>query len=54
MDVQKEMFKHLGRILYFSRNGSDAEYAVEEFMNIYVDECSFIDNFRSRWLPNIG
>lgn len=52
-DVQREMFKNLGRILYCSRSGSTAEDAIEEFMQIYIDQYSFVDHFRSRWLPKI-
>lgn len=48
------MFKNLGRILYCSRSGSVAEDAIEEFMQIYVDQCSFFDHFRIWWLPKIG
>ncbi|KAG8375530.1 hypothetical protein BUALT_Bualt10G0109300 [Buddleja alternifolia] len=52
-DLQREMFKHLGRILYCTRNGSSTVDAVEEFMQIYVDQSAFIEHFRCKWLPDI-
>ncbi|KAF9681162.1 hypothetical protein SADUNF_Sadunf06G0196900 [Salix dunnii] len=53
IDVQREMFKHLGWILYSTRSGSNADDAVEEFMQVYVDQCIFMDYFKRRWLPYI-
>lgn len=53
-DVQREMFKHVGRILYCSKSGRNVVDAVEEFMQIYVDQHAFIEHFRSKWLPKIG
>lgn len=53
-DVQREMFKHLGRILYCTRNGSTAMDAIEEFMQIFVDQSGFMSCFRDQWLPRIG
>lgn len=52
-DVQREMFKHLGRILYCSRSGPNTVDAVEDFMHIFVDQCAFMDFFRIQWLPKI-
>ncbi|XP_065849062.1 uncharacterized protein [Euphorbia lathyris] len=53
MDVQREMFKHLGCILYSTRSGPNAIDAIEEFMQVYVDQSIFIDYFKRRWLPSI-
>ena len=53
-DVQREMFKHLGWILYCTRNGPNAMDAIEEFMQVFVDQCAFMDYFKIRWLPTIG
>ncbi|XP_059641485.1 uncharacterized protein LOC132283540 [Cornus florida] len=52
-DVQREMFKHLGRILYCTRSRPNTIDAVEEFMQIYVDQRAFMDYFRNQWLPRI-
>lgn len=48
------MFRHLGGILYSTRCGPSAVDAVEEFMQIFVDQCGFIDYFKSHWLSYIG
>lgn len=48
------MFKHLGRILYSTRNASWTAVAVEEFLQIYVDQSEFIECFRNIWLPKLG
>lgn len=53
-DVQREMFKHLGRILYCTRNASSTADAVEEFLQIYIDQSEFVEYFRNKWLPKIG
>ncbi|XP_031274605.1 uncharacterized protein LOC116133077 isoform X2 [Pistacia vera] len=53
LDVQREMFKHLGWILYSSRSGPNGVETVEEFMQVFVDQCAFMDYFKSRWLPYI-
>ncbi|KAI6680081.1 hypothetical protein NL676_033962 [Syzygium grande] len=46
--VQREMFRLLGSILYCTGIN-----AVEEFMQVYVDQCAFMEYFRERWLPHI-
>ncbi|XP_031372668.1 uncharacterized protein LOC116187844 isoform X1 [Punica granatum] len=53
-DVQREMFKYLGTILYCTRNLSTAMDAIQEFMEVFVDQHMFMDYFKSRWLPHIG
>ncbi|XP_050207381.1 uncharacterized protein LOC126656803 [Mercurialis annua] len=53
VDVQREMFKHLGWILYSTRSWPNAITAIEEFMQVYVDQSVFIDYFKRRWLPYI-
>lgn len=54
IDVQREMFKHLGWILYSTRSGPNAVDAIEEFMQVYIDQSVFMDYFKRRWLPYIG
>ncbi|PQM33427.1 uncharacterized protein Pyn_40049 [Prunus yedoensis var. nudiflora] len=46
------MFKHLGWLLYCTRRPNTMD-SVEEFMQVFVDQCAFMDYFKSRWLPNI-
>ncbi|XP_050366502.1 uncharacterized protein LOC126784978 isoform X2 [Argentina anserina] len=52
-DVQREMFKHLGWLLFCTRNGPNAMDAIEEFLQVFVDQCAFMDYFKRQWLPNI-
>lgn len=52
--MQREIFKHLGWMLYCTRNGSHTLDAIEEFMQVFVDQYAFIDYFKRRWLPSIG
>lgn len=48
------MFKHLGKILYCTRNGSSTKDDVEEFLQIYIDQSAFVESFRHKWLPKLG
>ncbi|KAK6929062.1 hypothetical protein RJ641_005267 [Dillenia turbinata] len=52
-DVQREMFKHLGKILYCTRGSPNIVDVVEEFMQIFVDQLAFMEYFRNRWLQRI-
>ncbi|KAA3476811.1 Arrestin-C [Gossypium australe] len=53
IEVQREMFKHLGWILYSSRSVPNAMDAVQEFMDVFVDQSAFMDYFKSQWSPYI-
>uniref|UniRef100_A0A0R0JDB0 MULE transposase domain-containing protein n=1 Tax=Glycine max TaxID=3847 RepID=A0A0R0JDB0_SOYBN len=53
IEVQREMFRHLGWILYCTKCGPNAMDAVEELMQIFVDQCAFMDYFKSHWLGSI-
>ncbi|XP_048331795.1 uncharacterized protein LOC107411131 [Ziziphus jujuba] len=52
-DVQREIFKRLGWILFCTRSGPHAMVALEEFMQVFVDQSAFMDYFKRRWLPTI-
>ncbi|XP_068652828.1 uncharacterized protein [Aristolochia californica] len=52
-DVQREMLKHLGQVLYCTRSASNAPDPLEEFMQIFIDQSDFMAYFKERWLPNI-
>ncbi|XP_068482225.1 uncharacterized protein [Phaseolus vulgaris] len=52
-EVQREMFMHLGWILYCTKCGPNAMDSVEEFMQIFVDQCSFMDYFKNHWQASI-
>ncbi|XP_022153569.1 uncharacterized protein LOC111020586 isoform X2 [Momordica charantia] len=53
-DVQREMLKQLGQILYCTRTGPSFADVVEEFKQIFADQCVFVDYFTRRLLPDIG
>jgi hypothetical protein len=48
------MFRQLGWVLYSTRCGPNAMDAIEELMQIFVDQCAFIDYFKSHTLAIIG
>ncbi|TYK31403.1 uncharacterized protein E5676_scaffold455G007110 [Cucumis melo var. makuwa] len=53
LDVQREIFKQLGKVLYCSRIGLGFEYAVEQFKRRFADQCVFDDYLTRTWLPDI-
>ncbi|KAM6543324.1 hypothetical protein CsatB_007771 [Cannabis sativa] len=53
IDVQQEMFKQLGWVLYCTRSGQHSMDALDDLMQVFVDQCTFMDYFKRRWLPNI-
>ncbi|XP_047342558.1 uncharacterized protein LOC124946046 [Impatiens glandulifera] len=53
VDLQREMFKHLGQVLYCTRNGENSFDSVEEFVHVFVDQSAFMDYFRTKWLNRI-
>ena len=53
-EVQREMFRQLGSILYSTRCGPNAMDAIDELMQIFVDQCDFIDYLKSHILAIIG
>lgn len=54
MEVQREMFKRLGDIVYSIWDGGDSNLAVEKFTQDFVDQNTFLHYFREMWLPKIG
>ncbi|KAL5698188.1 hypothetical protein ACHQM5_029258 [Ranunculus cassubicifolius] len=52
-DVQLEMFKHLGRILYYAKSEPSTLEAIVEFSEIFIDQTTFMDYFKDKWLPRI-
>lgn len=53
-DVQKEIFRLLGHILYCTKSGPNAMDTIEEFMQIFIDQREFMEYFKKRWLTRIG
>lgn len=54
VEVQREMFKRLGKIVYSIWSGVDSQVALEEFTQDFVDQTSFMEYFRASWMPKIG
>ncbi|XP_039687846.1 uncharacterized protein [Medicago truncatula] len=52
-EVQQRMFRQLGSILYSARCGPNAMDAIDELMQIFVDQCDFIDYLKSHILAII-
>eukprot|EP01018_Ginkgo_biloba_P040165 Gb_09265 [translate_table: standard] len=57
VEMQREMFKRLGHIMYNTWSGAvEAHHvvdALEEFMEDFVDHSAFLEYFKARWLPKI-
>ncbi|EPS61942.1 hypothetical protein M569_12851, partial [Genlisea aurea] len=53
IEVQREMFKRLGEIVYCVWNGRDVSAAVEEFLLDFADQASFMEYFKDSWVPKI-
>lgn len=54
MEVQREIFKRLGKIVYSIWEGSNTSLALEQFLLDFVDQTAFIEYFRASWVPKIG
>lgn len=54
IEVQREIFKRLGQIVYGIWGGMDLAVALEELLLDFVDQTSFMQYFRDSWLPKIG
>ncbi|XP_026665892.2 uncharacterized protein LOC103720796 [Phoenix dactylifera] len=52
-DVQKEIFRLLGQILYCAKSGPYVMGTIEEFMQIFIDQREFMEYFKKRWLARI-
>eukprot|EP01018_Ginkgo_biloba_P000559 Gb_27435 [translate_table: standard] len=57
VEMQWEMFKWLGHIMYNTWSGDVEAHrvvdAMEEFREDFVDHCAFLEYFKARWLPKI-
>lgn len=54
MEVQREIFKHLGKIVYSIWDGVDTSAALEELTHDFVDQTAFMQYFKATWVPKIG
>lgn len=53
IEVQREMFKCLGKIVYSIWGGADSMDLIEEFIQDFVDQTAFINYFKDSWVPKI-
>ncbi|KAH1088978.1 hypothetical protein J1N35_016235 [Gossypium stocksii] len=52
-EVQREIFKRLGKIVYSTWGSVNTSVALEECIQDFVDQTAFVDYFRSSWMPKI-
>ncbi|GAB2258211.1 hypothetical protein Droror1_Dr00014371 [Drosera rotundifolia] len=52
-EVQREIFKRLGKVVHSIWDGVDSATATEEFMQDFVDQTAFMHYFKDCWLPKI-
>ncbi|GER37432.1 SWIM zinc finger family protein, partial [Striga asiatica] len=53
IEVQREMFKRLGQIVYGIWGGIDIALALDEFSLDFVDQTSFMQYFKDAWVPKL-
>ncbi|GER44251.1 SWIM zinc finger family protein [Striga asiatica] len=53
IEVQREMFKRLGQIVYGIWGGVDIAVSLEEFLLDFVDQISFMQYFKDTWVPKL-
>lgn len=54
IEVQREMFKCLGKLVYSIWKGDDTLRFMEELTRDFVDQTDFMEYFRGYWMPKIG
>ncbi|KAL4279485.1 hypothetical protein GQ457_03G022170 [Hibiscus cannabinus] len=54
IEVQREIFKRLGEIVYGIRGGVNTSVALEELIQDFADQTAFMNYFKSSWVPKIG
>ena len=54
IEVQREIFKRLGTIVYSIWGGTNTSLALEQLMLDFVDQTDFLEYFRVSWVPKIG
>ncbi|KAL6993335.1 hypothetical protein U1Q18_011451 [Sarracenia purpurea var. burkii] len=53
IQVQREIFKRLGKIVYSIWDGVDSLVALEELTQDFVDQTDFVQYFKAFWVPKI-
>lgn len=52
-EMQREMLKRLGHIMYSTWSGSNILDAMEEFMEDFIDQSAFLEYLKAQWMPKI-
>ncbi|MBA0609745.1 hypothetical protein Godav_021757 [Gossypium davidsonii] len=53
IEVQREIFKRLGKIVYGTWSSVNTSVALEECIQDFVDQTALVDYFRSSWMAKI-
>ncbi|KAJ4824827.1 hypothetical protein Tsubulata_039316 [Turnera subulata] len=53
VEVQREIFKRLGKIVHGIWSGDDVLAAMEELTHDFVDQTAFMQYFKASWIPKI-
>lgn len=54
IEVQREIFKRLGKLVYSIWGRGDTSVVCEELIRDFVDQTAFMEYFKSCWVPKIG
>ncbi|GAB4833589.1 hypothetical protein Ancab_031832 [Ancistrocladus abbreviatus] len=53
IEIQREIFKRLGKLVYSIWGGLDSAAVIEELMQDFIDQTAFMQYFKDCWLPKI-
>ncbi|XP_023543629.1 uncharacterized protein LOC111803459 [Cucurbita pepo subsp. pepo] len=53
IEVQREMFKRLGKLVHSIWDGVDTSVVLEDFTRDFVDQTAFMEYFKGCWVPKI-
>ncbi|GLT81564.1 hypothetical protein SLE2022_000090 [Rubroshorea leprosula] len=53
IEVQREIFKRLGKIVHSIWGGVDPSVVLEDLIQDFVDQTAFIEYFKASWVPKI-
>lgn len=53
IEVRREIFKRLGKIVYSIWGGVDTLVALDELTQDFVDQTAFMEYFKASWVPKI-
>lgn len=54
IEVQRQIFKRLGEIVYSIWGGVDPFLVLQKFIQDFVDQTDFMQYFNATWVPKIG